>query len=149
MDLKIFPDEQFFLSLREAGRTLVQTADRALSPLGITVTEYEMLRILQRHPGMTAADLRRRLRVSGPSMVESVARLRSKKLIEYAHDAADLRRRTLLLTAQALRTLRSARQAIGQLLQPLGLSDAGMIKIARQLQAITLRASSISPSPYA
>lgn len=146
---KSLPDEKFFLCLREAAQRLEKVVEIQLKKLYLTLGEYELLRLVEQMPGATAADVRRRLRIAGPSALEVIARVEAKGFLQREGDPKDARRRLLSLTSKGATVLRSARTSITALLRPLGLSSPRMAQGVELLSAFLQRLSSLSPSFYA
>lgn len=146
---KSHPDEKFFLTLREASQRLELVVQRRLQTLSLTVGEYELLRIVEQLPGATAADVRKRLRIAGPSALEVIARLEAKDFLQRTGDPHDARRRLLSVTAKGASVLKNARTSIAALLRPLGLSSPRMAQGVELLGAFLNRLSSLPPSLYA
>lgn len=146
---KSHPDEKFFLSLREASQRLELVVQRRLQTLSLTIGEYELLRIVEQLPGVTAADVRKKLRIAGPSVLEVITRLEAKNFLQRTGDPHDARRRLLSVTAKGATVLRNARASIVALLRPLGLSSPRMVQGVELLGAFVNRLSSLPPSFYA
>lgn len=81
--------------------------DDIVSGLGVTVPQYTALSVLDRHPGMSGAQLARRSFVSRQAGGEMLAALERKGLVRRAPDAANRRVLRIVLT-DAGRTLLAA-----------------------------------------
>lgn len=104
-------DEYFYLALTEAADRVRSFVDAVQSRLGVTGGEYALLRVVERHPGVTAAEVGGRLRIKGPSVAEVVARLERRSLLRRVSDPTDARRRKLRLTEQGVSLVKSGRKA--------------------------------------
>lgn len=104
-------DEYFYLALTEAADRTRSFVDAVQAKLGLTGGEYALLRVIERHPDITAAEAGERLRIKGPSVAEVVARLEKRGCITRIPDPTDARRRKLRLTASGKRIVRSGRKA--------------------------------------
>lgn len=103
--------EHFFLALTEAADRTRDFVDAVQAKLGLTAGEYALLRVVENHPGIVAAEAGERLRITGPSVAEVVARLERKGLIRRLPDPTDARRRKLRLTASGRQLVTSGKKA--------------------------------------
>lgn len=116
---------------------------------GISVTEWRILAVLGRFPGLTASDLVQRTAMDKVAVSRAVKSLTARKLVKRDTDAADRRRRLLHLTPDRGRPLLdnvvpNARRYECRLLEALTPSEFEQLDtLLNKLQA---RAESISPS---
>jgi len=82
---------------------------REIHSLGVTGGQVSLLISIKQQPGITAAELAERERVSAPGMSGQLVRLEAAGLIERVR-AADRRRIGLFLTDEGERVLRSVRK---------------------------------------
>jgi DNA-binding MarR family transcriptional regulator len=73
--------------------------DELLKPAEITALQYTALTVLERHPGLTSAQLARNSFVTTQSMADMVTTLEARGLIERHRDRADRRQLVISLTA--------------------------------------------------
>src|SRR5579875_3804759 len=73
--------------------------DDLLRPAGLTALQYTALTVLERHPGVSSAQLARNSFVTAQSMAEMITALEGRGLIERHRDPADRRRLVVSLTA--------------------------------------------------
>jgi len=108
--------------------------DRRIRPLGITTLQYTALSVLERQPGMTAAQLARRSFVSPQAAGEMVAALERKELIERVPDP----RNPHILAVRLTRQGRAMLKRCGAIVADIDDRMAGGMKAAdrRQLRAL-------------
>ena len=82
---------------------------REIHSLGVTGGQVSLLISIKQQPGITAAELAERERVSAPGMSGQLVRLEAAGLIERVR-AADRRRIGLFLTDEGEKVLRSVRK---------------------------------------
>ena len=121
---KADPHEWAFLQLIQAYGQSRRLTERELSPFGITIAEYTLLRILQNTPHITASQARTRLATTAPSLAQLVKSLSRKGMIRRSADRVDTRRQPIDLTAKGKKTIEKARSAIQQTLRKLVVSPA-------------------------
>lgn len=71
------------------------------SGMSLTATQMRILKFVARHPHSSITKMRNYLRLSAPTICESVGLLVEKKLVEKSSTDADLRVRRLALTEKA------------------------------------------------
>ncbi|MEU9194622.1 MarR family winged helix-turn-helix transcriptional regulator [Streptomyces hundungensis] len=76
-----------------------------LKPAGITALQYTALTVLERHDGISAAQLARDSFVTAQSMADMVRALESRGLIRREPNPANRRERLILLAAPGRRLL--------------------------------------------
>lgn len=133
MNEKTSDDEYFFLALTEAADRTRSFVDAVQARLGMTGGEYALLRVIERHPDITAAEAGERLRIKGPSVAEVVARLERRKLVRRLPDPADARRRKLRLTDAGKRLVQSGRKATMDAIRDLRLPKKELTQLTRSL----------------
>ena len=133
MNAKTSDDEYFFLALTEAADRTRSFVDAVQSRLGLTGGEYALLRVIERHPDITAAEAGERLRIKGPSVAEVVARLERRALIKRLPDPTDARRRKLRLTPDGNRIVRSGRKATMEAIRALKLPPKELAALTASL----------------
>ena len=97
------------------GRThyLLRAAiDDALRPFGLTVQQVSVLVALRFSPGLSGADLARRSAVAPQSMVDAIAQLEARGLIERTPDRSRGRTLQAVLTPRGEELLRACRPAM-------------------------------------
>ena len=90
--------KQVELAVRQALDDVVATAD-------LTTAQYTALTVLERHPGMTSAELARNSFVRAQSMAEMVTVLLGRGLISRERDERNRKQYLLSLSADGQRTL--------------------------------------------
>ena len=86
-----------------------------LAPFGLSVPEYTALSILDRVPGLSNAQLARRSLITPPAMLEVLASLERRGLVERHNDPGHGRIRRAELTEEGARTLRASARDINRL----------------------------------
>ncbi|WP_455361533.1 MarR family winged helix-turn-helix transcriptional regulator [Streptomyces sp. SYSU K21746] len=79
--------------------------EELLKPAGITALQYTALTVLERHDGISAAQLARDSFVTAQSMADMVRALESRGLIRREPNPANRRERLILLTETGRRLL--------------------------------------------
>ncbi|MFF0567547.1 MarR family winged helix-turn-helix transcriptional regulator [Streptomyces sp. NPDC004041] len=79
--------------------------EELLKPAGITALQYTALTVLERHDGISAAQLARDSFVTAQSMADMVRALESRGLIRREPNPANRRERLILLAAPGRRLL--------------------------------------------
>ncbi|AQT75387.1 MULTISPECIES: MarR family winged helix-turn-helix transcriptional regulator [unclassified Streptomyces] len=79
--------------------------DELLKPAGITALQYTALTVLERHDGISAAQLARDSFVTAQSMADMVRALESRGLIRREPNPANRRERLILLAGPGRRLL--------------------------------------------
>lgn len=79
--------------------------EEMLKPAGITALQYTALTVLERHDGISAAQLARDSFVTAQSMADMVRALESRGLIRREPNPANRRERLILLAAPGRRLL--------------------------------------------
>jgi len=95
--------------LRPVLLRLARELRREIHSLGVTGGQVSLLAAIKHAPGITAAELAERERVSAPGMSGHLVRLEAAKLIERTR-GADRRRIGLSLTPEGEKVLRSVRK---------------------------------------
>jgi DNA-binding MarR family transcriptional regulator len=90
--------KQVELAVRQALDDVVATAD-------LTTLQYTALTVLERHPGITSAELARNSFVRAQTMAEMVTQLLDRGLVARERDVSNRKQYLLTLTAEGLRVL--------------------------------------------
>jgi DNA-binding MarR family transcriptional regulator len=88
---------------------------RRLEPFGLSVPEFTALSILAAVPGLSNAQLARRSLITAPAMLEVLASLERRGLVERHTDPQHGRIRRAELTEEGARTLRASSREIDRL----------------------------------
>jgi DNA-binding MarR family transcriptional regulator len=86
-----------------------------LAPFGLSVPEYTALSILDAVPGLSNAQLARRSLITPPAMLEVLASLERRGLVQRHADPGHGRIRRAELTEEGARTLRAPAREIDRL----------------------------------
>ena len=106
--------------------------DDIVRPAGLTALQYTALTVLERHPGIAAAQLARHSFVTAQSMADMVGALLASGLVERHRDPADRRRLVLALTPDGRNLLDGYRGEVAAL-------EARMLDGLSQRDAAALR----------
>lgn len=107
--------------------------DEIVRPAGLTTAQYTALSVLERHSGMSSAQLARSSFVTAQSMADMITALEQRKLIERHRDGSDRRRLVVALTDEGLALLERCRPEVAAL-------EATMIEGLSAPQTKALRA---------
>ena len=135
MDEQTTDEEYFFLALTEAAERTRAFVDDVQSRLGITGGEYALLRVIERHQDITAAEAGKRLRIKGPSVAEVVARLERRGFVHRTADSDDARRRKLRLSSAGRQLVRSGRKATMDAIRSLQIPKNTFVLMTRSLRS--------------
>lgn len=94
--------------LRRAARTATAIYDQALKPVGLRVTQFAILRILDRHGPMPVTRLAAEAALERTTMARNLDPLERRELVRFTADAADARNRLAELTPDGRATLAEA-----------------------------------------
>ena len=101
------PEEKLFLAISQAYQLSRKLAEDVLDQHRITLAQYNLLRIVENRPGITARDAREHFSMTAPSMTQLTQNLEAKNLLAREEDPDDKRVYHLTLTSQG-RSLTSA-----------------------------------------
>jgi DNA-binding MarR family transcriptional regulator len=121
--------------------------DDIISPSGLTALQYTALTVLERHPGMSTAQLARNSFVTSQSMADMITALESRGLIERNRDPADRRRLLVALTREGRELLGRYRDEVAAMEAQMvaGLSPAEITRLRRSLYACHVNLSGHRP----
>jgi DNA-binding MarR family transcriptional regulator len=142
------PAEATMLYLQKQVELAVRShLDDLLKPAEITALQYTALTVLERHPGLTSAQLARNSFVTTQSMADMVTTLEARGLIERRRDPADRRRLVIGLTAAGSALIRRYRGKVRDLERRMlsGLTDQQVEELRRYLYACRVALSDGPP----
>ncbi len=84
--------------IAKANKVLKSKLQNILAPYGITVQQFEVMRVLKDAPGLTAAQITSRVLSDSSTMMDILKRLTVRELIIRTPDPADRRIRRVYLT---------------------------------------------------
>ncbi len=102
------PDGRLGYLMRQAEQALWIALEAALRPLGITASQFGVLRLVEVEPGATGAELAYSSMFSPQATQEILVVLETAGLVDRKSDASDLRVRRSFLTAKGARVLGKA-----------------------------------------
>ncbi len=102
------PDGRLGYLLRQAQHALWIALEAAMEPLGITASQFGVLRLVELQPGATGAELAHDSMYSPQSTHQMLVTLDTAGLVERRLDPADRRLRRVYITAAGARTLAEA-----------------------------------------
>ncbi|GHG09609.1 MULTISPECIES: MarR family winged helix-turn-helix transcriptional regulator [Amycolatopsis] len=100
--------------IKRAQQALNQACTDRLRPLGLSMSQYAVLRALHDHPGASSAELARITFVTRQSLRDVLGGLRSAGLVAVAEKATTGRARPVTLTPQGRARLDAAEDLITQ-----------------------------------
>jgi DNA-binding MarR family transcriptional regulator len=98
--------------VKRVQQALRRRCDTALRPIGLTMSQYAILRALHDHPAASASDLARLCFVTRQSLRDVLAGLRSAGLVDDIAHSPQGRRRSLRLTTAGLHSLQKSHAAV-------------------------------------
>lgn len=111
---EISPNEKAFILLSRAASLGDKVVLDAVAPIGITVAEFNFLRIVESNPKVTARDIQAFLGLAAPSIAQMVAKLEKKGFIKRDRSSDDGRVLHLRSTFWGRRALNKASVAVDQ-----------------------------------
>lgn len=104
------PDLCYSLAARRSARHLARLYDRAIAPTGINSSQFSLLALLERNPGVSVAELARKMVMERTTLVRALRPLQDAGLVQSEIAGAG---RALKLTASpaGLRKIAEARPA--------------------------------------
>lgn len=142
---RIGPEEELFLELGRASQLARKFADEALSSFDVTPAEYNLLRIVERHKGVTASEAQERLMVAAPSITQLVRSLEQKKFLRRERSVSDARVQHLYLAGEGKNLLSRARAEIRKRSAALLPEEPALRSMIHQLHSLI---GSLSSSPH-
>ncbi|WP_326569071.1 MarR family transcriptional regulator [Amycolatopsis rhabdoformis] len=115
---------------------LRQVCDEGLRPMGLSMSQYAVLRALADRPGASAAEVARRCFVTRQSLRDVLGGLTKAKLVEVAEEATVGRARPVTLTRAGKAHLQAAEKVVGEAEERMldGLDDGERQNLAALLQ---------------
>ena len=96
------------ISTRKAANALTNLYDEALEKSGIKVTQYSLLKVIDRSSEITINELSKQTKLNRTTLTRNLAVLESDELIELISDPEDLRKSIVGLTKSGEKTLKKA-----------------------------------------
>lgn len=119
-------------ALRRAELAVQTLKERRLRPLGLAASHYTLLISVHSEPGLTGAELARRLNVTPQAVASLVARLESRGQVERREHPRHRHVQELHLTEAGRETLRAADKAIAdielRIIEGLGLKESAQLR---------------------
>ncbi|QRP44598.1 MarR family winged helix-turn-helix transcriptional regulator [Amycolatopsis sp. FDAARGOS 1241] len=98
--------------VKRTQQALRQACDESLRPIGLSMSQYAVLRALADHPGASSAELARQCFVTRQSLRDVLSGLRTANLVTVAEKASTGRARPVTLTRAGLAQLEAAEQVV-------------------------------------
>lgn len=105
-------EEELFLLLSQAHQLVKKYANNIMSSCGVTLAEYNFLRIVGDAPQISPGDVRKRLAVTAPSVTQLVRNLEQKDLIMRTQNKTDSRAQHMQLTPTGEQLVHTVRDRI-------------------------------------
>ncbi len=96
------------ISTRKAANALTNLYDEALEKSGIKVTQYSLLKTIDRSSEITINELSKQTKLNRTTLTRNLAILESDELIELISDPEDLRKSIVRLTKSGEKALKKA-----------------------------------------
>lgn len=96
------------ISTRKAANALTNLYDEALEKSGIKVTQYSLLKIIDRSSEITINELSKQTKLNRTTLTRNLAVLEGDELIELISDPDDLRKSIVRLTKSGEKALKKA-----------------------------------------
>jgi DNA-binding MarR family transcriptional regulator len=109
------PEPMFMYLVKQLELAIRSRLDGIIGPSGLTALQYTALTVLERHPGMSTAQLARNSFVTSQSMADMITALESRGLIERNRDQADRRRLVVEPTPEGRKLLDRYRDAVAEM----------------------------------
>jgi DNA-binding MarR family transcriptional regulator len=129
--------EAFYLALSRAHDAWDTMVRGVLKDASLSPSEYELLRIAENTPGVTAAEAKKRLRITGPSTSALVSALERKQLIIRERNTDDARILHISLTPKGADTIQKSKAAFEKILGDASLSLDSLSSAASSLTTLT------------
>lgn len=126
-------EESFFLTVQKTTSALQKATDALLRPMGLTVAEYMLLRVIENTPSITAREAALRLNMRAPTIAQLVAQLELKRFLERTKDPNDARRLPLRLSASGRKILGGAKKIVSRWIADMRLSPALLDSLTKNL----------------
>jgi DNA-binding MarR family transcriptional regulator len=137
-------EEEVFLNLHRTADALLHGLEAALKPVGLSASQYNVLRILRgaEAEGLACREVAERMVTRDPDITRLLDRLEARGLVIRARDRADRRVITVRITPEGLRLLQALEAPVAELpRRQLGhLDEAQLRTLIELLQAARERA---------
>lgn len=137
-------EEEAFLNLHRTADALLHGLEAALKPVGLSASQYNVLRILRgaEAEGLACREVAERMVTRDPDITRLLDRLEARGLVIRARDRADRRVITVRITPEGLRLLQALEAPVAELpRRQLGhLDEAQLRTLIELLQAARERA---------
>ena len=110
-------EEEAFLNLHRTADALLHGLEAALKPVGLSASQYNVLRILRgaEAEGLACREVAERMVTRDPDITRLLDRLEARGLVIRARDQADRRVITVRITPEGLRLLQALEAPVAEL----------------------------------
>jgi DNA-binding MarR family transcriptional regulator len=110
-------EEEAFLNLHRTADALLHGLEAALKPVGLSASQYNVLRILRgaEAEGLACREVAERMVTRDPDITRLLDRLEARGLVIRARDRADRRVITVRITPEGLRLLQALEAPMAEL----------------------------------
>ncbi|OFY98363.1 MAG: hypothetical protein A2070_10010 [Bdellovibrionales bacterium GWC1_52_8] len=133
MSRRTMKDPGPFLSILRLGMQIQQINQKMEHEIGVSLTQWSLLRCMVDNPTISALDLAQELGVQPSTLTQILKRLERKKYIFVTKDPLDARRKLLSLTRAGNSTLLEANRTIAALEKHVKFSNTAVREISRGL----------------
>jgi DNA-binding MarR family transcriptional regulator len=141
------PAGKLLWSLRRAEIAVQAAKEQRLRPLGMLAAHYSLLRVVDDEPGLTGAELARRLGVTPQAVASLAAKLEERGQIERRQHPRHRHIQELHLTEAGQDALRAAGQVVGDIERSITrkLGDSSSATLAALLDTVTEAVNGTAP----
>lgn len=124
------------MRLTRASSLIGKIVSDSILPFGLTLGEYNFLRIVELNPRVTARDIQRELAAAAPSVAQMVARLEKKGFLKRDRSGDDGRMMHLRLTFWGSRAIKKGKAAIESALKDMKLNQKTLSTVIASLDSL-------------
>jgi len=130
----LYREERLFLAVTEAAKQMRLLAEQHLAVLGVTLSEYNLMRIVENTPHVTARDAQKRLHAEAPSVSNIVQILEKKKILVRKQNKNDRRVWHMRLTAKGEKIVKEMKRQLARHINQLSVTNDELGKITTGLE---------------
>lgn len=130
------PQESIFLRLSRASSLTGKLISDSVLASGLTLAEYNFLRIVDLNPRVTARQIQQELSAAAPSIAQMVAKLEKKGFLKRDRSSSDGRMLHLKLTFWGARALKKGKASLELQLKKKSLSQKLVANLLKDLDVM-------------
>lgn len=128
--------EDLFLQVSQSCSLLQKAATKLLHPLGITPTQYNLLRIIENTPNVNAREIKNRVYATASSMSQALDKLFIKGFILKKKDKEDARMYGIVLSKDGECIIKKAKDILRKESKCLGIPHSSIQSLIKNLDSI-------------